>query len=137
MRAHEIGEVWGASDRILVVLDPELPSEQAIRSAWRLAAGYRAELVAVAVIAPGRIAERERLAPAMRLAEDLGATVRIVEREDRIDAIAQLARAENASTVVLAYRPERGWRRRFDDRAIDRLFEMLDGVELHLVESPH
>jgi two-component system sensor histidine kinase KdpD len=135
MRGHDIEAVWGAADRILVVLDPDLPSDHAIRSAWRLAAGFRADLVALAVASPGDTAARERLASAIRLAEDLGAAVRVVENRDRIAAIAQTARDENASTLVLSYRPGRGWRDRLGDGFVDRLFDALDGVDVHLVEA--
>jgi two-component system sensor histidine kinase KdpD len=135
MRGHDIEAVWGAADRILVVLDPDLPSDHAIRSAWRLAAGFRADLVALAVVPPEDTAARERLASAIRLAEDLGAAVRVVENRDRIAAIAQTARDENASTLVLSYRPGRGWRDRLGDGFVDRLFDALDGVDVHLVEA--
>jgi two-component system sensor histidine kinase KdpD len=119
----------------LVVLDPDLPSEHAVRNAWRLAAGFRAELIALAVVSPGDSAARERLSLAIRLAEDLGGTVRVVENRDRIAAIVQAARDENASTLVLSYRPGRGLRSRLEGGFVDRLFDSLDGVDLHLVEA--
>ena len=136
MRGHDIDLVWAAADRILVVLDADLPSEHAVRNAWRLAAGYRAELVAIAVIAPGDNAAKARLGAPMHLAEDLGARIEVVESRDRIAAVAQAARDENASTLVLSYRAERGLRSRFEGSFVDRLFEALDGVDLHLVEAP-
>ncbi|HET9659344.1 MAG TPA: sensor histidine kinase KdpD [Thermomicrobiales bacterium] len=135
MRGHEIDAVWGAADRILVVLDPDLPSDHAVRSAWRLAAGFRAELVALAVVSPGDTAARERLSAAVRLAEDLGATVHTLEHRDRIAAIAQAARDENASTLVVPYRPGQSLRSRLGGGFVDRLFEALDGVDVHLVEA--
>lgn len=136
MRGHEIDAVWGAADRILVVLDPDLPSEHAVRSGWRIAAGYRAELVAIAVVAPGDERARAHLAHAIQLAGDLGASVRVIESRDRIAAIAQAARDENASTLVVSYRPERGLRGRLEGGFVDRLFDALEGVDLHLVEAP-
>ncbi len=136
MRGHDIDEVWDAAERIMVVLDPDVPSEHAVRSAWRLAAGSRAELIAIAVIPPGDRDARSRLTLATRLAEDLGARILVIESPDRVAAIAQAARDENASTLVLAYRPERGLRGRFEGRFIDRLFAVLDGVDIHLVEAP-
>ncbi len=136
MRGHDIDEVWDAAERFMVVLDPDVPSEHAVRSAWRLAAGSRAELIAIAVIPPGDRNARSRLTLATRLAEDLGARILVIESPDRVTAIAQAARDENASTLVLAYRPERGLRGRFEGRFIDRLFAALDGVDIHLVEAP-
>lgn len=135
MRGHEIDAVWGAADRIMVLLDADVKSEYSIRSAWRIAAGYRADLIALAIITPGDEAARLRLAPALRLAEDLGATVRLIERKDRIAAIAEIAREENASTLVCTYSTERGWRSKLEGSFVDRLFEALDGVDLHLVEA--
>ena len=60
--------------------------------------------------------------------------MRVIESRDRIAAIAQAARDENASTLVVSYRPERGLRTRFEGSFVDRLFDALDGVDLHLVE---
>jgi two-component system sensor histidine kinase KdpD len=135
MRDNEIDAVWGAAERILVLLDPGIPSDHAVRSAWRLAAGYRAELLALAIVEPGDRAARERLAPAIRLAEDLGATVEIVESRDRLAVIAQITRDQNASTLVIPYRAGRGWRSRLEPSTLDLLFDLLDGVDLHFVES--
>jgi two-component system sensor histidine kinase KdpD len=135
MRGHDIDEVWDAADRILVVIDPDVPSEHAVRSAWRLAAGNRAELVAIAVLPPGDRASGALLTPALRLAEDLGARVRIIEGRDRVAAMSQAARDENASILVLPYRTPRGLRDRFETRFVDRLFDALEGVEVHLVEA--
>lgn len=135
MRDNEIEAVWGAAERILVLLDPDIPSERAVRSAWRLAAGHRAELLALAVVAPGDKSATERLGAALRLAEDLGASAQIIESRTAIESIAKFARDVNASTIVVAYRPERGWRKKIESSFVDRLFEALDGVDLHLVES--
>jgi two-component system sensor histidine kinase KdpD len=135
MRDNEIDAVWGAAERILVLLDPGIPSDHAVRSAWRLAAGYRAELLALAIVEPGDRAARERLAPTIRLAEDLGATVEIVESRDRLAVIAQITRDQNASTLVIPYRAGRGWRSRLEPSTLDLLFDLLDGVDLHFVES--
>jgi two-component system sensor histidine kinase KdpD len=135
MRGHDIDEVWDAADRILVVIDPAIPSEHAVRSAWRLAAGNRAELVAIAVLHPGERADGALLTPALRLAEDLGARVRIIEGRDRVAAVSQAARDENASILVLPYRPARGLRTRLEARFVDQLFDTLEGVEVHLVEA--
>lgn len=135
MRGHDIDAVWGAAERVMVLLDPDTDSEFATRSAWRLAAGYRADLIALAVLAPGDTSTRSRLDAAMRLAEDLGASVRIVEHKDRIFAIANAARDENASTLVFTYNPSKGWRGRLEESFVERLFAALDGVDLHLVEA--
>lgn len=134
MRGHEIDAVWGAAERIMVLLDPDVNNEFSIRSAWRLAAGNRAELIALAVIPPGDQTTLRQLAPAIRLAEDLGATVQLIEHRARVAAIAQAARDENASTLVFTYSPVRGWRSKFGGSFIERLFDALDGVDLHLVE---
>jgi K+-sensing histidine kinase KdpD len=51
-------------------------------------------------------------------------------------ALLGVTRDENASRLVIAHNPERGWRSRFDASFVDRLFAVLDGVNLHLVEPP-
>jgi two-component system sensor histidine kinase KdpD len=140
MRGHEIDGVWPAAERVVALIPDHPRAGQVIRAAWRIASGLRAELIAVAVAPTGGLERmpgeaRTRLQRQLDLAEDLGATTRVVEGRDNALAVAGEVRRENATTVVLGYEVGGRWQR---DRTklIDQLFAALDHVELHLIELP-
>ena len=76
-RDEGVKDVWPAADRILVCVGPSPFAVRLIRAAKRMAAGLRADWIAVNVEAPGKVRPSERdikgLADNMRLAESLGA----------------------------------------------------------------
>jgi two-component system sensor histidine kinase KdpD len=140
MREHEIPGVWPASERVLVLVDDSLAGGTILRNAWRLSSAWRGELLAVAVVPPGGLSQlpEQRRAAYQRnlsLAEDLGATVQVVEGSDPVTALANLCRTENVNVVVLGHEPRRGWRARLGRSFIDRIFEHLTNVDLYLVET--
>jgi two-component system sensor histidine kinase KdpD len=86
MREQGIEEPWEATERVVVLLDGSAEAGRVVRNAWRLASALRGELVAVAVAPPGGLAalpaaERAAVERNVRLAEDLGAAMRVVEGE--------------------------------------------------------
>jgi two-component system sensor histidine kinase KdpD len=141
MREHEIEAVWPAAERIVVLVTDHPAIGQVIRRAWRLADGLRAELVAVAVVPIDGIdslpeKQRGELRRALDLAEDLGATTRIVEGERIAPVLASLVQEENASTIVLGHTPASGWRRFVGKSLVDELMALVDNVAIQLVELP-
>jgi two-component system sensor histidine kinase KdpD len=140
MHDHEIEEVWPAAERIVVLIDHRLSAGTVLRNAWRLAGALRGELLVVACVPPGGVAalapeRREGLDRNLRLAEDLGAEVRVVETNEVAPAIASLVKGENASLVVIGHRREGRWRRLFSESLADRLIHLLENVDVHLVET--
>jgi two-component system sensor histidine kinase KdpD len=139
MHEHKIEEVWPAAERVIVLVDGRASAGTVIRSAWRLASALRGDLVAVAVVPPGGLAtmadeDRVSLERQLHLAEDLGATVRVVAGEHVARTIAAAVREENAQLVVLGHCPDRGWRHFFGRSLVDQLLHLLDHVDIHVVE---
>jgi two-component system sensor histidine kinase KdpD len=102
------GRVWAAADRVLVCVGPSPSSRMLLRAAKRMAAGLRADLIAVFVDNPQRplsAADQERVGATMKLAEDLGAEAVTVSAGSRAkDAAGELlafARDRNVSKVVV------------------------------------
>lgn len=144
MHEHQIEEVWPAAERVLVFLDLDAQPGTVLRRAWRIASGLHGDLVAIAVVPPGRTGkfgseQRMALERTTRLAEDLGAGVRVVEGEDVAATLAGLVREENASIVVLGHAPETRWRQVLGRSLVDHLLRRLTNVDIHLVElvEPH
>lgn len=104
-----IRAIWPAADRILVAVSPSPASAKLVRAAKRMAAGLRADLIAVYVEGPGaeRLphADRERVVQSLRLAESLGAETAILPcGPGGSDASAELvafARARNVTRIVI------------------------------------
>ncbi len=139
MREHAIEAVWPAAERIAVLITDHPAIGQVIRRAWRLADGLRAELIAVVVVPPGGIEalpeeRRHAIQRALELAEDLGASPRILEGERVAPVLATLVHDENVSTVVLGHVPASGWRRLIGKPLAEELLTMVDNVAIQLVE---
>lgn len=139
MHEHGINEVWPAGERVVVLVDHSPSAGTVLRNTWRLAGAFRADLIAVAVVAPqeraGRDAERRAGTERnLRLAEDLGAETRVVESEHVAPALAAVIREENATLIVVGHRSEGRWRRFLRHSLVDQLVALVDNVDIHLVE---
>ncbi len=140
MREHEISEVWPTSERVLVLVDDTLSAGTVLRNAWRLASALRAELVAVTVRRPGmsesvRREQRSGLERNVLLAEDLGAEVRSIESRSIADGLAEVAKGENASIVVIGHAPHGRWSQLFGQSLVDKLLHKLENVDVYVVEG--
>ena len=138
MREQDIDETWEATQRVVVVLDGLPAAGTVVRNAWRLASALRGELVAVAVAPPGGLAtlpaaERAAVERNLRLAEDLGATIRVAEGARLAETLAAVAREEHATVVVLGGARAGRWGRMFRTSLADQLLDRLDGVDVHVI----
>src|SRR5205085_7591735 len=61
MTEHHIGQLWPASERVLVGFDSRPHSRQIIRNAWRLAHGLHADLIAINIQPEGYLALMSKL----------------------------------------------------------------------------
>lgn len=135
MHEHAIGEVWPAAERVAVLVD-ERPADSVIRAAWRLASVLRSDLVAV-TFAPAERDEHpygDRQTRNLRLAEDLGASVKRIEGGQTASALADFLRAENISILVLGHGATKR-SRLFGPSLVDQLFKLVDNVHIQLVEE--
>lgn len=140
MHEHRIEEIWPAAERVLVLIDHDPGAGAVLRNAWRLASALHAELVAGVVAPPGGIAvlpgsERRVLEKNVLLAEDLGARVRIIAARDASAAIVDAVRDERATLIVMRHIRRSGPRWLSGPSLADQLFERLDNVDIHLVET--
>lgn len=104
---HGIGDVWGASERIVAAIDATPNALTVVRRAKRLADRLGAPWTVVHVQASERPLAREHILSAYRLAEDLGAQTRSLAGGDAVAEILDFARRENATHIVVgsALRP--------------------------------
>jgi len=107
---HEVREPWQVGERLIAAVGPSPGSARVVRTAARLAARLRAEWIAVFVETPAtaNLADdaRGEVWKNLRLAESLGATTLTVPAEDAAETLIELARARNATRLVVG-RPRR------------------------------
>jgi len=140
MQEHDIQGPWSASERVMVCVSASPFSAQLIRAARRLAGGLQAELIAVHIDTPRRIAlsekERDRIARNMRLAEELGAKTLSVVGRDLTDEILSVAREHNVTHLVVGKPLQGRLREWLSGRAVvDKLIRYSGGINIHVIQG--
>ena len=99
-----IQQVWQAKERLMLCVPPGTSAMKLVRSAGRLAAGLRADWIAVFIEedqhgAPDRSEQQRK---AMKLAAELGAETTTLAGEDSAGLLLAYARSRNVSRLVVA-----------------------------------
>ena len=135
MRSHAIAGPWPAGDRVMALVGADPGAEAVVRQARRIADALHASLAALHVERPGA-ANGGDPAPALQLAETLGAETETVVAADVPAAIIAAARARNATHLVIGRGRPRFWRR-FTGRTLSAtLLRRATEFTLHLVPDP-
>jgi len=140
MQDHDIAGPWPAGERVMVCVSASPFSAQLIRAARRLAGGLQAELVAVHIDTPRRMAlsekERDRVARNMRLAEELGAKTLSVVGSDLTEEILSVAREHNVTHLVVGKPLQGRVREWLSGRAVvDKLIRYSGGINIHVIQG--
>ncbi|MDE2365668.1 MAG: DUF4118 domain-containing protein, partial [Betaproteobacteria bacterium] len=102
---QSIPQVWQASDRLMVCVEPGNEAEQVVRGAARLASSLKADWLAVYVETPAlqKLAapEREAILRTLRLAQDLGAETVTLTGISIGQTLIAYARSRNVSRLVM------------------------------------
>ncbi|HZL33700.1 MAG TPA: sensor histidine kinase KdpD [Tepidisphaeraceae bacterium] len=109
-RDHAVKTTWAASERILVCVSPSPLSARLVRSARRLAAGFKANWIAAYVETPRTATlsprDRERVSQTLRLAQQLGAQCVTLSGQNIAEELVNYARAHNVTKIVIG-KPQR------------------------------
>ncbi len=113
MDRHGILGPWPAGSRLLVCISTSSLSERLVRIGQRMAADLNAEWFAVYVESPlerpSAGAAQDQLARNMRLAEELGAKVQVLNGSGISEEILSFARAQNITLMVVGLPRRRLW----------------------------
>ncbi len=132
---------WGstATERVMVAFDGRPHSQQLLRDGWRLARGLKAPLLAVTVVPPRRLfaapISKEALSEQIRLAEDLGAEVIRVEGRNIAAALAQVAREQHVTQMVIGQPTRSRWHYLLYGSVVNRLLREPIGADIHVVPA--
>ena len=125
------------SERVMVLVDDQLASRRALRRGAAMASALRARLLALTVTS----AKTERapwdrardLRENLDYAADLGAELVTVEADDVVAAVADQARRNRVSQVVMAHRDRSRIDRLLHRSFASALLEVAPNLEVHLV----
>jgi len=140
VRALGLGGTWAGSDRIVVAIN-ELPgADVLVRAAKRVADGLRGPWTAVFIETP-RVAQfndeqHARVAAAMTLASQLGASVATVPAPNVVEGIQSFLADARATQLVLGKSRRSRWFELRHGSVVDRLVRNTPDVTVHVLPVP-
>ncbi len=139
MQAHAVDGTWAVRERVMVCVSDGPLAARLVRAGRRIAARRRAEWIAVFAETPSfrrhSEAERERVAKALRLAEQLGAEAVTIPAQNVAADLVRYARTRNVTEIVLG-KPLRPWWRRLLSRSpLPEIIEQSGDLEVRVVSA--
>ena len=133
-RDEGIQTIWPAGERVLVCVGPSPHALGLVRTAQRMAERLDAEWIAAYVETPAHhrlpVEAQERVADALRLAEQLGATTATLTGARMSDEILAFARDRNVTKIVIG-KPRRSlWQRLILGSIVDALVEGSGDIDV-------
>ena len=141
MRAHAIQGPWEASERVLVCVSDRPGGTALVRYARRLADRLRASWTAIYVETSRtqRLTEeeRDRVAAALRLAEQLGGQSVTVPAAVTADGVIDYAHANNFTHIVVSTRQRSRWLELLRSSLAHEVIRRAGDVSVHVVPERH
>ena len=132
-----VKEVWPVAERILVCVGPNPRSIRLIRAAKRMAAGLRAEWMAVYIEAPHKVKPSEtdlrQLAEHMRLAESLGAETVTLSGHKASDEVLAYARERNATKIIIGKPTHPRWKDKVFGSMLDEMVRGSGDIDVYVI----
>jgi two-component system sensor histidine kinase KdpD len=138
-RDHAIVRTWPAGERLLVCVGPNPGAVRLIRATRRMAAGLRADWIAVYVETPvhPRLPESDRraLADNMRLAEQLGGRTAILSGHDVSAEVLAYAREHNVTKIVAGKPTHSRWRDRILGSLVAEIVRGSGDIDVYVISG--
>jgi two-component system sensor histidine kinase KdpD len=134
---HGIERPWETKERVVVALTGAPGGENLVRRAARIAARARADLIGVHVRADDGLAtpSTDLLDGHRRLLEEMGGEYREVVGPEVAPALVELARAENATQIVLGASRRSRWSEVLRGSVIATVLRQSGGVDVHVIST--
>ena len=132
-----VKDVWPAAERMLVCVGPNPRSIRLIRAARRMAAGLRADWIAVNVEAPSKVRPSEKdlkqLAEHMHLAESLGAETVTLSGHRASEEILNYARTRNVSKIIIGKPSHPRWKDKLFGSVLDEVVRGSGDIDVYVI----
>jgi two-component system, OmpR family, sensor histidine kinase KdpD len=137
MQAHAIAGPWAAGERVLACVGGDPSSIDVVRHAKRMADSLKAPWTAIHVETGRNLGmseiERDRIAEALRLAERLGAETVTLPGQDVADTIADYARDNNFTHIIIVQPPRSRWLELLYGPLAQQLIRKAGGAGVHVL----
>lgn len=138
-RDNAINAPWPTTERLLVCVGPGLNPARLVRAARRMAAGLRAEWVALYVETPAHLRlpedDRERIVQTLRLAEQLGAETVTLSGSRASDEILAYAHTRNVTKIVVGKPEHPRWRELIFGSTVDSLVRRSGMIDVYILSE--
>ena len=134
LHSHNIEEIWGTQERILVGITPRSEARPILESGRRNADRFHGELIAAYVRQPALSPEDQAaLDKNLAIARELGATVRVLEtHRDPAKALVTFAREIGITQIFIGHSMRKGWWHEFLGNPVDRLIDLAEGIDVRV-----
>jgi two-component system sensor histidine kinase KdpD len=138
-RDKGITTIWPAGERIMVCVGENPRSIRLIHAARRLAAGLRAEWIALHVEAPARVRPSDQdlkhLADYMRLAESLGAESVTLSGHRMSEEILIYARSRNVTRIIVGKPTHARWKDKIFGSPLDEIVRGSGAIDVYVISG--
>lgn len=139
MRDHAIARTWPAAERMLVCVSPSPLAGRLVRAARRMAAGLRAEWIALYVETPAALRlpeeQRDRVVQTLRLAEQLGALTVTVSGQSVSDEVLSYARTHNVTKILVGKPTHPRWRDLLFGSVLDKVVRRSGQIDVYVISG--
>jgi two-component system sensor histidine kinase KdpD len=135
MEAHGITEPWETRERVVVAITGAPGGDDVVRRAARMAMRRGGELIGVHVVSPDGLTRRHgpMLDEQRILVGELGGSYREVVGDDIPKALAEFARAEKATQMVLGATRRGRSRELLRGSIVNRVLRLASGIDVHVI----
>ncbi|HET8625029.1 MAG TPA: sensor histidine kinase KdpD, partial [Gemmatimonadales bacterium] len=137
MQAEGIRDIWPAGDRVLVCVGPDAASARVVRAARRVAAGLKADWLAVYVETPAHRrlseADRDAVSQNLRLAEQLGAQAITLSGHSVAEEILAYAHEHNVTRIIVGKPTRSRWRQGVRRSLLEALVRGSGDIDVHVI----
>ncbi|PYS32430.1 MAG: hypothetical protein DMG14_34565, partial [Acidobacteria bacterium] len=129
LRTHQIEEIWGTQERILVGITPRSDARPILESGRRNADRFHGELFVAYVRQPELSSQDEAsLEKNLAIARELAATIEVLEGyRDPVRALITFARKTGITQIFIGHSLRRGWWHRLRGNPVERLIDLAKG----------
>jgi two-component system, OmpR family, sensor histidine kinase KdpD len=134
LHAHNIEEIWGTQERILVGITPRSDARPILESGRRNADRFHGELFVAYVRQPNLSAEdAAALERNLSIAREVCATIRVLEpHRDPARALITFAREIGITQIYIGHSQRKGWWQRLRGNPVERLIDLAKGIDVRV-----
>jgi two-component system sensor histidine kinase KdpD len=134
LRTHQIEEIWGTQERILVGITPRSDARPILESGRRNADRFHGELFVAYVQQPELSSpDREALDRNLAIARELGAHIKVLNgHRDPVRALITFALEIGITQIFIGHSQRRGLWHRLRGNPVERLIDMAEGIDVRV-----